>query len=96
VKVRIVAREQLTARARGKIVVKGRASKSYRLKAKSTQLADGETKRLTLKPKKRQHRKKIAKALKRGKKVRAKLRVKLVDTAGNAEAVRLRVKLLKR
>jgi uncharacterized delta-60 repeat protein len=96
VKVRIIAREQLTARARGKIVVKGGAKKkSYRLKAKSSQLADGEKKTLTLKPKKRRHHKKIHKALKRGKKVRAKLRVKLVDTAGNAATERLRVKLLK-
>ena len=47
---------------------------------------------MKLKPKQK-HAKKIAKALKRGKKAKAKLKVKLFDGAGNRETEELRVKL---
>jgi hypothetical protein len=48
---------------------------------------------LKLKPKKAKAAKKIRRALKRGRKPRAKLTVKLTDEAGNSESTRLKVKL---
>ena len=82
------AKEQLTAKASGKIKV----NPTYKLKPKKAKLAAGQTKTLKLKPKKAQA-KRIAGALKRGKKATAKLTVKLTDQAGNSETEKLSVRL---
>ena len=89
VKVKVKAKEQLTAKASGKVKV----NPTYKLKPKKAQVAAGETKTLKLKPKKKGQAKRIAAALKRGKKATAKLTVKLTDLAGNSETEKLRVKL---
>jgi hypothetical protein len=52
-----------------------------------------EKKSLVLKPKKRSDEKKIVKALKAGKKVTAKVKVKLTDDLGNTKTKKLKVKL---
>ena len=88
VRVKLKAKEQLTAKATGKIKV----NPTYKLKPKKVQVAAGKTKTLRLKPKKRAARK-IARALKRGEKAKAKLTVKLTDRAGNTETEKLRVRL---
>ena len=78
VEVKVKAKERLTAKATGKIKV----NPTYKLKPKKVQVAAGKTKTLKLKPKKKAARK-IAAALKRGEKAKAKLTVKLTDLAGN-------------
>ena len=88
VKVRIKAKERLTAKATGKIKV----NPTYKLKSKKVKLARGETKTLKLKPKKAEA-KKIAAGLKRGEKAKARLSVKLTGLAGNREAERFTVRL---
>ena len=88
VKVEVKAKEQLTAKATGKIKV----NPTYKLKPKKVKLAAGETRTLKLKPTKAAARK-IAAALKQGKKATAKLKVKLTDQAGNRETEKLRVRL---
>jgi hypothetical protein len=89
VKVKVNAKEDLEAKAGGKIKV----NPNYRLKPNSKRVAEGKKKILKLKPKKRKHRKKIARALRRGKKAKARLKVKLSDEAGNKEVATLNVKL---
>ena len=88
VKVKLKAKERLTAKASGKIKV----SPTYKLKPKHVSLDARETKTLKLKPKKAQA-KKIATALKRGGKAKAKVKVRLADLAGNRESEKLRVRL---
>jgi hypothetical protein len=90
VKVKVKAAEDLTAKGAGKIKVGKRA---YKLKRKVKRLASGERKNLRLKPKRSSAAKKVVRALKRGKKVRAKLLVTLTDQAGNRERHKLGVKL---
>ena len=82
------AKEQLTAKATGKIKV----NPTYKLKPRTAKLAAGETQTLKLTPKKAQA-KKIAAALKHGKKATAKLKVKLSDVAGNTKTKKLSVRL---
>ena len=89
VKVKVKAKEQLTAEASGEIKV----NPAYRLKPTKAHVAAGKTKTLTLKPKKKGQTKRIARALKRGKKATAKLSVKLADVAGNSETEKFRVRL---
>ena len=88
VKVRVKAKERLTARASGKVKV----NPTYKLRPKKVQVAAGKTKTLRLKPKKAKA-KKIARALKRGEKAKAKLSVKLTDLAENSETERFTVRL---
>jgi hypothetical protein len=89
VKVKIEAKEQLTVEARGKVKVKP----TYKLKPRTVQVAAGKTKPLKLKPTKHAQAKRIAGALKRGKKATAKLTVKLSDPAGNTKTQTMRVRL---
>ena len=77
-----------SAKASGKIKV----NPTYKLKPKKVKPATGETKTLKLKPKKAKA-KKIAGALKRGEKAKARLSVKLTGLAGNREAERFTVRL---
>ncbi len=88
VKVRVKAKERLTAKATGKIKV----NPTYKLKSKKVKLARGETKTLKLRPKKAEA-KKISAALKRGERAKARLSVKLTGLAGNTETEKLRVRL---
>ena len=74
VKVKVKARERLTAKASGEIKV----NPTYKLRPKKVQVAAGKSKTLKLKPKKKAARK-IATALKRGEKAKAKVTVKLTD-----------------
>ena len=91
VKVKVKANEDLTAKATGKVKVK---KKSYKLKPRTRSVNSGQSTNLKLKPKKSKDVKKIAKALKRGKKATAKLTVKLTDEAGdNTKTNKLKVKL---
>jgi hypothetical protein len=89
VKVKVKAKEQLTANASGKVKVK---KKTYKLKPKTKSVGSGKSEKLKLKLKKKDA-KKIAKALKQGKKATAKLTVKLSDEAGNTKTEKLKVKL---
>ena len=59
VKVKVKAKEPLTAKARGKIKI----NPTYKLKPKKAQVAAGQTKTLKLKPKKERQAKRIAGAL---------------------------------
>ena len=88
VRVRLRAKEQLTAKASGEIKV----NPTYKLRPKKVQVAAGKTKTLWLKPKKKAAGR-IAQALKRGEKAKAKVTVKLTDGAGNRETEKLRVRL---
>jgi virginiamycin B lyase len=90
VKVRIEAKERLTAEARGQITFNA----TYKLKPKAVDVARSDTKKLRLKPRKAKS-KRILHALKHGEKARAKLMVKLTDQAGNTKTEKLQVTLLK-
>ena len=93
VKAKVTAKELLFAQAGGKIEVK---RKSYELKdVDFTKVRAGASKTLKLKPKKSKDAKKIAKALKKGKKTTAKLKVELSDSDGNTETEKLSVKLMR-
>jgi hypothetical protein len=89
VKVKVKAKERLTAKASGKI----RVNPTYKLKPKRVKLDAGETRTLKLKPRKRAQVKKIARALKHGEKATATLKVKLTDVAANTKTEKLRVRL---
>ncbi len=90
IKAKVKAEEPLTAEATGKVKLK---KKTYKLKPQKKNLGSGESKKLKLKLKKSRDAKKIAKALKKGKKAKAKLVVKLADDAGNKTKTKLKVKL---
>ena len=91
VKAKFRSSEQVTAKATGKVKVGGKAT--YKLKKASKGNDPGRSAAVTLKPKKPKGAKKITKALKKGKKATAKLRVKLIDDAGNSKTKKLSVKL---
>ncbi len=90
VKVKAKAGEDVTATLRGKVKVAGH---SYKLTTKTRGVRSGERRELRLKPAHGKQRRKIAKALRRGQKAKAKLRGKLVDGAGNVKRKKLKVKL---
>ncbi len=90
VKVRAKANEDVRATVRGKVKVAGH---SYKLAAKKRSLAAGQHKQLKLKPVGKRQGRKIAMALRGGNRAKAKLRGKLVDSAGNTKAKTLKVKL---
>ncbi len=83
------AKEDLHAKATGKVKV----NPSYKLKPQSQSVASGKKRNLKLKAKKPKGAKRIAKALRRGKKAAAKLKVRLTDTAGSKKTENLSVKL---
>ncbi len=90
VQAKVTAGENLDTEASGKVKV---GKKSYALKPASKSVSSGKNKNLKLKPKKSKDAKKIAKALKQGKKAKAKLTMKLTDEAGNKKSEMLSVKL---
>jgi len=69
------------------------AKKSYKLKKQAKSISPGSSRNLKLKPKKSKDAKKIAKALKKGKKAKAMLTVKMTDDLGNEKSKKLSVKL---
>ena len=89
VEVKVTAKERLTAKATGKVKV----NPTHELRPQQVDLATGETRTLTLEPRKKAQATLIAAALKRGKKATAKLTVKLTDLAGNSETEKLSVRL---
>lgn len=89
VEVSVSATDRLTADVRGRV----KLGPAYALEPVSKRVDTGETKAMTLKLKRRRAQERIAAALKRGEKARAKLTVKLSDYADNAEVEKLRVKL---
>ena len=88
VRVKITAQEAISAEASGRIKV----NPTYKLKPETMQVAGATSKTMQLVPKKK-HGKKIAKALKKGKKAKAKLTVKMTDDLGNKKSQKLSVKL---
>jgi hypothetical protein len=88
VRVKLKAKERLTAKATGKV----EADPTYRLQPRKVQVAAGKTRTLKLRPKKAQA-KRIARTFHEGKKATAKLKVKLTDQAGNRTTEKLRVRL---
>ncbi|MGB2852743.1 MAG: beta-propeller fold lactonase family protein [Solirubrobacterales bacterium] len=90
VKVKVKAKEDLTAAASGKVRV---GKRSYKLKPRTKTVSSGSSKTLKLKPKKSKEAKKIVKAMKKGKKAKAKLIVKLTDEAGNKKTEKLSIRL---
>ena len=80
-KLTLKAGEKATGRGWGKVFVGKRA---YKLKQLKRSLSPGKAVTLKLKPAKAKQRKRIVAALRRGKKVRAKLTGKIVDGAGNS------------
>ena len=89
-KAKVQADEELDADASGKITLK---KKRYKLNSQSKSVGAGKKKSLKLKPKKRKDARRIAKAMKKGKKAKATLKVKLTDAAGNKKTTKLSVKL---
>ena len=89
ISVKINAKERLRAKITGKIKV----NPTYKLKRKAVNLDAGKTRTLKLKPKRKAQAKRIVGALKRGRRGKAKLKVKLTDLAGNSETEKLRVRL---
>jgi DNA-binding beta-propeller fold protein YncE len=91
VKVRVRAGEDITARGGGRVRVGRRA---YGLRVQRKNVASGKKRTLKLRPKKARNSKRIARALKRGRKATAKLKVRLSDGSGNSKNVRLKVRLI--
>ncbi len=89
VKVEVKAKEDLEARVSGTIKV----NPTYKLKTRTVSVAGGTRMTLKLKPGKKRQARRIARALKKGKKARAKLTVELSDETGNEKTVKLGVKL---
>lgn len=90
VKAQLKAEENLGVVATGKVRFKKR---TYGLRAQRKSIASGGSMALKLKPRKSKDSRMLAKALKGGKKAKAKLKVKLTDGAGNTTRTSLRVKL---
>ena len=88
VAVEVAAGKDLDYRAAGAIQV----NRTYRLKPKRGKVDAGESETLRLRPKPKAA-KKVAGALRRGRKTEAKVSVKLTDAAGNSETEKLRVRL---
>ncbi len=90
VKAKVKARERLTAKATGRIEV---GKRSFDLETKTRRLSSGSSKRLKLRPEGSKDAAKIADALRKGKKAKAKVTVKLADRAGNKKSKMLSVRL---
>jgi CSLREA domain-containing protein len=88
VAIKVQAAEELGVSATGNIKV----NRTYKLKPKTIDVAANESRRLWLKPKRKAARR-IVRALKSGKKVRARVMVALTDLAGNSKTEKLRVRL---
>ncbi len=89
VRAKVKAGEDLDVKASGKVKV----NPTYKLKPLTKSVGSGNSKNLKLRLKKSKDAKKIAPALKQGKKATAKLEVNLTDEAGNTKTKKLSVKL---
>jgi hypothetical protein len=87
---KVKADEDLSVEATGRIELRGKA---YELKPGEGSVAAGGKATFELKPRRAKHEKKIVKALKRGRKAEARVKVKLSDGAGNTATERLSVAL---
>jgi DNA-binding beta-propeller fold protein YncE len=98
VEVEAGAKERVTAKATGKVKVKvkGKRARAFKLSRQLKRVDRREVKVFRLKPSKRKHHRKIFKALDKGKKVRAPIRVKLTDQAGNSVREKRVVRLTRR
>ena len=90
VRVKVKAKETLTAKAAGKI----RVDPTYKLRPRKVELDPRQSKTLRLRPKQGKA-KKIVAALKRGKAAKARLTVKLTDLVGNTKTEKLGVRLVR-
>ena len=90
VEVKVKAKDDLTARAKGKVKLQGR---TYKLERKKRRLEAGRTRMLTLRPKRRNEELRIAKALRRGEIAMASVNVKLTGRLGNSKTVKKPVRL---
>lgn len=99
--VAIKAKENLAARARGEIVwgrrkislEPGRTDIVVPFRSGTEAVATRASEKLKLVPKRTSDKKKVLKALKQGKKLRAKVKVRLSDEVGNKETDKLKLKL---
>jgi hypothetical protein len=90
VKARVTAGEDLTAKGRGRVVV---GKRSYKLEPQTKSLTADDSKDLRLRPQRISDAQRIVKALRKGERVRAKMKVTLTDDAGNIRSIKLSVKL---
>jgi len=90
IKLKASASEAATAVARGKIKV---GKRKYKLKKARKPLQSGKTKNLKLKLKRKKDGRRLVRAIRSGKKAKAKTRVKFTDDFGNTEALKRTVKL---
>ena len=88
VRVRVKANEYLIVKASGTIDL----GATYKLRARPLYIEEKRTKTLKLSPKK-VAAKRIARALKRGERAKARVTVRLADLVGNRETEKLRVRL---
>ena len=93
VRVKVAASESVAARWTGKLRL---GTKAYRLKAVAMDVAAGRRATATLKPRRRRDETKLVKALSRGKRVKAKVTVKLTDAAGNTRSATVKATLKRR
>ena len=92
-KVRIAVKIKAKERLRAKITGKIKVNPTYKLKSKSVNLDAGKARTLNLKPKRKAQAKRIVGALKRGRRGKAKVKVKLTDLVGNSKTEKLQVRL---
>ena len=90
VEVKVKAKDDLTAKAKGRVTLQGR---TYKLERKVRRVEAGKTRMLTLRPKRRNEELRIAKALRRGEIARASVNVKLTGRVGNSKTVSKPVRL---
>jgi hypothetical protein len=90
VTVRIAAREAVAAKATGTVRL---AKRSYTLKAQTARVAAGATRKLALKPRSAAHERRIAKALRSGKRAKATVKVRLTDASATSAVTALVVTL---
>lgn len=94
VKVKAGAAERITAKAIGKVTVKG-SKRTFALKPERKAIGGGKQSVLRLKPKKKRDNRKILRLIKRGKKLKAPISVRGTDALGNNAAERRVVRLKK-
>ena len=98
VRVKVTARQWLSATATGKLTVGAEKRRSYGLEQLpgTRSVRAGETEVVRLKPKSERNERRIARALERGATVTAELKVRLGDRIGNLEIERATVSLRRR
>ncbi len=98
-RVKVAARQRLTARAAGNLVVGASKRSSFRLKQlppRTQFVRPGDTEVLRLKPRGARNESRIARALEEGEQATAELTVRLVDGIGNVDVKKLTIRLKRR